>query len=413
MLVLLVALVGVSGHALWSWMSGSTALTSTAPGGADSGSGAAPGAGGSAGDGDSGGGEPAAAPAPSPAAAQGDPGPPAETVPVRIQRLTGDLASKSVVASSRGQVFAQNMMYKHTVTAFAADGSVQRTISDKVDLSAFGVEGHPGTSRGAPVEMAFSPDGRIAWVSNYHMYGDGFTPEPSDGCQTGAGSSNSYVYKIDTETLEIVGVVEVGVVPKFVAVTPDGAQVVVTNWCSQDISIIDAATSVVVATVPSTGLHPRGIAISPDSATAYIALMGSDRIVALDLGTHVVRDVATPGKRVRHLLMAPDGTTLYATLASENAVVAIDVASGETVRRVTVGAEPRSMTMSPDGGALYVANYNASTMSKVRTSDLTVTGTYTVDGLPIGITYEPTLQRVWVASYSGSITVFDDSRLKG
>ena len=67
--------------------------------------------------------------------------------------------------------------------------------------------------------------------------------------------------------------------------TPDGRQVLVTNWCSADLSVIDAATAKEVARMPLRGEHPRGIAVSPDSRTAYIALMGSDRLVRVDLAT--------------------------------------------------------------------------------------------------------------------------------
>ena len=80
----------------------------------------------------------------------------------RVQRITGELTPKSVVASPAGQVFAQNMMYTHTVSVFGADGALHKTISDEVDLADFGEEGHSGSSRGAPVEMAFSPDGKTA-----------------------------------------------------------------------------------------------------------------------------------------------------------------------------------------------------------------------------------------------------------
>ncbi len=33
------------------------------------------------------------------------------------------------------------------------------------------------------------------------------------------------------------------------------------------------------------GAYPRGIAISPDSSTAYIAIMGGDNVVKVDLDT--------------------------------------------------------------------------------------------------------------------------------
>lgn len=353
------------------------------------------------------------APKESPAKQRGKKADPADSTPVQVQRLTGELTPKSVVASTKGQVFAQNMMYTHTMSVFTAEGALQKTIDDSVDLSKHGVKGHSGRSKGAPVEMAFSPDGETAWVSNYSMYGDGFLPEGKDACVDPTGISDSYLYKVDTSSLEITDVVEVGAVPKYVAATHDGSTVLVTNWCSMDLSVIDAKTAKVTDTIPLDGKHPRGIAVSPDDSTAYVALMGDDRTVEVDLDSGKVLPFATTGDGPRHLLTSPDGSKVYISNNGQGTVSEVDARSGKVTREVTVGNQPRSMTMSPDGGALYVGNYGSSTMSKIRTSDFEVTHTEKVDDLPIGITYEPTKKRVWVASYGGSIIVFDDSRTAG
>lgn len=351
------------------------------------------------------------APQDSPATEQGEEADPAESDLVRVQRLTGELTPKSVVASKKGQVFAQNMMYTHTVSAFTADGALQKTIDDAVELADFGIEGHPGTSQGSPVEMAFSPDGEIAWVSNYSMYGEGFLPEGKDACEGPEGISNSFVYKIDTSSLEIVDVIEVGAVPKYVAATPDGSRVLVSNWCSMDLSVIDVEQGEVTSTIPLGGDNPRGIEVSPDSSTAYVALMGDDRTVAVDLASgEVDGDFTVTGDGPRHLVLSPDGTHLYVTNNNDATVSEVDTATGEVTRVVQVGNQPRSMAMSPDGGALYVVNYSDATMSKVVTEDFEVVQTVKTDPHPIGITYEPTKERVWVANYGGSIIVFDDSR---
>lgn len=351
------------------------------------------------------------APEDSPAAEQGGKADPAESDLVRVQRLTGEMTPKSVVASKKGQVFAQNMMYSHTVSVFTADGSLQKTIGDAVELADFGIEGHPGTSQGSPVEMAFSPDGETAWVSNYSMYGEGFLPEGKDACEGPEGISNSYLYKIDTSSLEIVDVIEVGAVPKYVAATPDSEQVLVSNWCSMDLSVIDVEQGEVTSTIPLGGDNPRGIEVSPDSSTAYVALMGDDRTVAVDLASgEVDGDFTVTGDGPRHLVLSPDGTHLYVTNNNDATVSEVDTATGEVTRVVQVGNQPRSMTMSPDGAALYVVNYNDATMSKILTEDFEVVQTVKTDPHPIGITYEPTKERVWVANYGGSIIVFDDSR---
>jgi YVTN family beta-propeller protein len=350
-------------------------------------------------------------PTPSPVEAQGDPGPSERTAMVRILRLTGGLTPKSVVASKQGLVFAQNMMYTHSVAAFRADGALLRTIDDSVDLAAFGVAGHPGTSKGSPVETAFTPDGRYAWVSNYSMYGKGYGPEGLDTCTRGDGTSPSTVYRVDTRSFTIDRVVAVGSVPKYVALTPDGGTVLVTNWCSWDLSVIDAASGKETARIPLGGKYPRGIAVSPDSRTAYVALMGSDRVVRVDLAARTVHPYAATGDGPRHIVESPDGRYLYVTNNGDGTVSKLERASGRVLKWVHTGKEPRSMAISPDGGAVYSVNYESSTVTKLRTSDLTVVDEVKTDGHPIGITYEPTRKMVWVACYGGSILVFDDSRL--
>ena len=78
-------------------------------------------------------------------------------------------------------------------------------------------------------------------------------------------------------TQRIDQVIPVGEVPKYVAVTPDDKHVLVTNWCSFDLSVVDVATHKEVAQVPI-GRYPRGIASRRTAATAYVAVMGASDI---------------------------------------------------------------------------------------------------------------------------------------
>src|SRR5271166_2495113 len=122
---------------------------------------------------------------------------------VLIKTIGGNISPKSVDASDTGLVFAQNMMYTHTVTVYGSAGNLVKTIPDTVDMSLFGYPGHPGITHGAPVEAAFTPDSRYVYVSNYSMYGVGFGPEGNDNCTPysarAAGDTNSYVYRINTK----------------------------------------------------------------------------------------------------------------------------------------------------------------------------------------------------------------------
>ncbi len=328
----------------------------------------------------------------------------------RVARITGHITPKSVVASPKGLVSAQSMMYSHVVTWYdPVKRQLVATIPDRVKLSEFGIDGHPGVSKGAPVEAVFTADGRHEYVSNYSMYGSGFGPEGRDACTAGDGTDTSYVYRLDVKTHKIDQVIHVGAVPKFLAVTPDQRSVLVSNWCSWSLSVIDVAKAREVKRIPLGGRYPRGIVVSPDSTTAYVALMGSDRIVKVKLATSEVSTLASTGQGPRHIVISPDGAFLYVTNNSSGTVTKVRRSDGEVLATHHSGAEPRSMAISHDGKSLYVVNYDSSSVTKLRTADLSVLDTEPTDYHPIGIAYEATTKSVWVACYGGSILVFSDT----
>ena len=323
-----------------------------------------------------------------------------------VRTITGAISPKSVAPTGTGLMFAQNMMYRHTMTVYDRDGALVKTIPDGVELSKFGISGHPGVSRGAPVEAAVDHAHRYMFASNYSMYGNNFGPEGSDECGGPSGLSRSFVYRVNIKTLAVDGVAEVGMVPKYVAVTPDDKYVLTTNWCSYDLSIVDHDTMKEVHRV-ALGPYPRGIAVDPSSHVAYVAVMGTYDIARVDLRTFTVSWFRGVGHSPRHVVLSPDGSRLYVTLNGAGLVVAVDTATGRTVHSAATGSQPRSMAISSDGQALYVVNYDANTVSILRASDLSIVRTFSVPSHPIGIAYEPVAHRVWVACYSGEILVYD------
>ena len=345
-----------------------------------------------------------------------------------IATITGQLAPKSVVASGTGLYFAQNMMYRHTVSVFDSDKQLLATLPDAVDLRAFGYEFPAGNYQGAPVEAAFNSDGSHAFVSNYRMYGPGFTLNAgSDSCEKDRGQP-SFVYRIDTGALEIDRLYPVGMVPKFLAVTPDDRLLLVSNWCSFDVTVIDLQTHEILAAV-DVGRHPRGIAVASDSTLAYVAVMGWNAIAVVDL-SKISSSAIRPGAEVeagaegeagpvshlrdvgrfpRHVLLSPDDAILYVTLSGDNAIVALDADTGQELRRAHTGTQPRSMDISDDGTALYVVNYESDTMTKIRTSDFSELQSFGTADKPIGITYDSFSDEVWVSAYSGVIHVYAET----
>lgn len=330
---------------------------------------------------------------------------------VLYKTVGGAISPKSVVATNTGMVLAQNMMYRHSVTVYGSAGGLRKTVSDAVNLSHFGVTGHPGVSRGAPVEAAVTPDGNFAWISNYSMYGAGFGPEGSDECSPGSarasGVTDSYVYRLNLATLNIDAVARAGMVPKYLAVSPNGKYLVVSNWCSWDAVIIDLTLNKVVARIP-VGAYPRGIAISPDSQLAYVAIMGSSVLDIINLTTFKVTGQISVGSNVRHVVMSPtDPRLLFVSLNASGVVEKVNRFTHAVIGRVHTGSGCRTLAISADGTALFVVNYDSNTMTMLRSSDLHILQTVQTGTHPVGVTYDGVTGRVWVAVYTGELMIYD------
>ncbi|GGK65158.1 YncE family protein [Ornithinimicrobium pekingense] len=325
-----------------------------------------------------------------------------------VDYLTGGMTPKSIMASGHGLMIANNMMYSHTSTVFDSTTREQvAVLDDAVDLSEFGVEGHPGISQGSPVEAVWTADGRYAYVSQYTMYGQNFGVQGFDACTRDSGVGPSYLYRFDAEEMAWDQVIKVGAVPKYLEITPDQSTILVSNWCDATISVVDVEKAEETKVI-DVNESPRGIAILPDSNTAYVVAMYAQSLFKVDIEAGTSELVMNTTLRPRHLNVTEDGSTLYMTVSSANTIYKIDTETDEIVDEVVPGLEPRSVTMSPDEKALYVVNYNEATVSKVRTSDMTVIDKVDVDADPIGIDYDPVTNTVWVACYNGAVYVFDD-----
>ncbi len=322
------------------------------------------------------------------------------------KRIRGNIAPKSIVHSGNGLFFAQNMMYRHTITVYNRDFDLVATISDKIEGNLIGRAEQKLEYRGAPVEATFSHGGKYAWVTNYLISGPGFENPGNDSC-FGSKFDLSYVYRIDTETMIVDQAIAVGSVPKYIAASPDSRWIFVSNWCSGDVSIIDTERGQQMKRI-RIGRFPRGIVVDSISSVAYVAVMGSYDIAQIDLSSFSVSWMNGIGRSPRHLALDPSGRYLYASLNAENKIVKVDVQQRRIVKKVHSGDTPRSIVLSDDGKFLYTVNYESNTLSKLDCNTMQVLETVKTDHHPIGIAYDGHSKQVWVSCYSGTILVFQD-----
>ena len=86
----------------------------------------------------------------------------------------------------------------------------------------------------------------------------------------------------------------------------------ITNYNSNNVSVIDTATSAVTATI-TVGSHPYGVAVTPDGSKIYVANVGSNSVSVIDTATNTVTATIAVGIGPLGVAVTPDGSKVYVT----------------------------------------------------------------------------------------------------
>lgn len=149
------------------------------------------------------------------------------------------------------------------------------------------------------------------------------------------------------------------------ALTPDGATLLVANADSHTVALLDAATLRVLAELPA-GRSPRTVATDAAGRLAVVACQDSGEIALLDLPARQLVGRVAVGRGATSALLTADGALALVTLRDEDAVALVDVARGEVVARLAVEPKPYGLALLPDGGAALVTHLLSGRASVVR-----------------------------------------------
>lgn len=226
-----------------------------------------------------------------------------------------------------------------------------------------------------------------------------------------ANFETNAVSVIDAASNTVIATLPVGAGPFGVAATPDGRFVYVTNINSNSVSVIETLNNTVIATVP-VGPMPFGVAVTPDGRFAY-ALMGANGVVyAIATATNAVAATAAleAGSPIA-IAFSPDGRFAYITNGALNTVSVLDTATNSAAVSVPVGAVPYDVAVTPDGRFAYVVNAGASAtdaLSVIDTAANRVVASVALEEGSQGVAIHPDGRFVYVAhGLTNSVSVVD------
>lgn len=259
-----------------------------------------------------------------------------------------------------------------------------------------------------PIEVAFTPDGRRAYVTG------------STDTWTGQGG----VSVIDTATKTVVATVGNGAIPTGIAVSADGSIVYVSVYGRGDItppSVLAVDTTTDAITAIGAGRFPAGVAVSLAGDRVYVLDTyineGDDAVWVIDTSTKAVLAKVGVGMDPRGMVASPDGSHVYVLNRGNGSVGSatmsvIDTDPGSaTVNTVTavvkVGNEPVGLAVSPDGKRLYVSDLYEGAVRVIDTATNALVAKVRLGGTVGGIAVSPDGERVYVADPQGAVGVID------
>lgn len=117
------------------------------------------------------------------------------------------------------------------------------------------------------------------------------------------------------------------------------------------------------------GPWPVSLAHSEALGKVLVAQRGGDTLGVVDVAAGRLVDAVWVGDEPSAVVLSPDGATAYVALATEAAVVIVDVATAAVTGRVETVKDPVALAVAPDGARLYVASHRSGQPSRYPFED--------------------------------------------
>lgn len=212
--------------------------------------------------------------------------------------------------------------------------------------------------------------------------------------------------------------VPTGEFPHEVAVSPDGRTAVVSNYGGQQegnsLTVIDLSTGLVQRTI-DLGEHsrPHGVQFLTDGRRLVVTTEGSGHLLIVDVPAgRIVRSMET-GQSGSHMVVV-DTERMNAWIANigSGSVSVIDLNAGRVLATIATGAGAEGIDITPDSRQVWVSNRVADTISVIDAGSFEVLAELPCASFPLRVKITPDGRRALVSNASsGDVAVFDVDRM--
>jgi DNA-binding beta-propeller fold protein YncE len=269
-----------------------------------------------------------------------------------------------------------------------------------------------------PVEACLSHDDKILWVSLHNAAG--IVPIRLDSIiknyrkdQPVKKLAVIYPDKKQIDSFEV-PLIKTGKTPKVIAKTRDSKYLLVSNWHSYNVSVLELNKleypyGKVISTIPVSSI-PRGIAVDDSSGKTYVAIMGGASVAVILNSVWMKEKDLAVAANPRHIMTDSSGR-LFVSYNSLAKIACIDPETGKTLFTASTHAQPRTIMLSKNQKFMFVTCYSSDMVDVFKINDDSFTKIVSIPckGHPVGVDIfeNEKMLEAWVCSYSnGSISIY-------
>ena len=239
-------------------------------------------------------------------------------------------------------------------------------------------------------------------------------PENLTGTVIVANQESDSVTLIDLARMEAYRNVDVVGDPHEVAVSPDGTRAMVTNYAGftdrhNKLSLISIPSGITLKTIDLGEYSmPHDVEWVNDSQVVTTAEF-NNALLLVNVDSGEIERVFDTGKEGSHMLsLSQDRTRLYSSNMAGGTVSVFDFESGSKIRDIITGEETEGVGVTPDGRWVWAGNRAQDTVSIIGTESLQLVKTLDSPGFPYRVEFTPNGKYALVPhATSGSLMVGD------
>lgn len=235
----------------------------------------------------------------------------------------------------------------------------------------------------APTNVAFSPDGRSAFVASQRSF-------RVDRINVRRGRIDRRWHTPANHPYQVV-------------VSPAGNRAYATGNAGW-IYTFNANTGAERGAIPVEAA-PNGVVVTEDGRRAFVTHLRSFNIGVVDLERDSYRPLARmDGTEGQGIVLSKDERTLFALSEASGRLYAFDAQTGRRIASVGTGPAPFGLALTPDGGELWVTTLDGRLL-RYSADDLAPVGTLELGGRLRRIAIDPQGRGAVIADEEGRIIV--------